>query len=263
MGCVFCPTLLLLFRLGQRDADVAGPLADREGAAHGARPPAHGARDRSPAPSTRASTTTRRLRLTSRSFDAFAMADRMTLRIIGAARRGSNSRIWSASWTGLPRTRSMTGRALYGLMRAPRCDAVKVFAIARPLPLAAPEWRAEQARRARTRRACARPCPRSRTRGRRPCRCGRGRCGPTNSGTMSQRRDQVLRASLRPVCSMLHDAAEQALVDERALLETARHRLPPDLLAALATADDQTARGLARLAGVAALGRTCPTWRRG
>src|SRR5207249_2025306 len=85
------------------------------------RPPSSGP------PSTRASDTTSRGILTSRSLLAFASADWITLRTIGAARRGWNSRIDSASSTGLPRTRSITGRALYGDIRAWRCDAVNDF----------------------------------------------------------------------------------------------------------------------------------------
>src|SRR4029079_6723217 len=46
--------------------------------------------------------------------------------------------------------------------------------------------------------------------------------------------------------------------DVRALLETAAHRLPPDLRAALAAADDEAVADLARLAGVAALREDAP-----
>src|SRR5262245_3158885 len=68
--------------------------------------------------STTAARAAGRASFTSRSLLALASAERMTLRIIGAARRGCHSRIERASSTLLPRTRSMTGRALYGERRA-------------------------------------------------------------------------------------------------------------------------------------------------
>ena len=227
IGWVFWPITCSSF-VGHVDRHVAGPLADRGGAAlrRGREP-----LERLPHVHDRLRSRRARRRRTARCpasafCSAFATADFSVLAICWAACFLLNFRIAYASFTSLPRIRSITRRILRGDWRTLRWIACAWPSSLRLRLLVGHQLAAvaaEQPGRARTRPACGPPCSRCTYTGTNLLPLCTAKVWPTNSGRMVLARLQVLTTRFSFFEFRTCDLQEQCLLDERALLDAACH----------------------------------------
>ena len=211
-----------------------------------ARPRARGRKRRSVGPSSAKQASTNSSSASCSSLcTALATALARTLRMSLATSRVVNCRISSARRTSRPRIRSRTSRALDAEPR--RYLAVALVPGGRRRPATRPRSASWPSR-----SACRPFAPRSWPAWNRKVRVGlnspslcptidsvmyTGTClrpswtaivWPTISGMIVERRDQVLMTRRSPACVLRVDLLQQVVVDERALLQAARHGLTSD-----------------------------------